>query len=214
MTSPPLASPSRAASQAAPGPHGAGAGAPAGSQSPSPRYRPYTVTHPWGSSPSPAPRASSLCLLSGSPGLPTLASSPQAVPAGSSGPRSSSAGPPLLSASPGAVSRRPASFRSSPRYLCSRRAGCVCALQGKEVNTVWKNCRVTLTSVPCVFCCVSNLVWEACAPSPCSCQALITSGSMSCAFWGGGGCAHSMWKFWARDRTLTPSSDPSKVLNP
>uniref|UniRef100_F1RIG2 Ubiquitin conjugation factor E4 n=1 Tax=Sus scrofa TaxID=9823 RepID=F1RIG2_PIG len=106
MTSPPLASPSRAASQAAPGPHGAGAGAPAGSQSPSPRYRPYTVTHPWGSS--------SLCLLSGSPGLPTLASSPQAVPAGSSGPRSSSAGPPLLSASPGAVSRRPASFRSSP----------------------------------------------------------------------------------------------------
>uniref|UniRef100_A0A8D1YXE6 Ubiquitin conjugation factor E4 n=1 Tax=Sus scrofa TaxID=9823 RepID=A0A8D1YXE6_PIG len=114
MTSPPLASPSRAASQAAPGPHGAGAGAPAGSQSPSPRYRPYTVTHPWGSSPSPAPRASSLCLLSGSPGLPTLASSPQAVPAGSSGPRSSSAGPPLLSASPGAVSRRPASFRSSP----------------------------------------------------------------------------------------------------
>uniref|UniRef100_A0A8D0T5A4 Ubiquitin conjugation factor E4 n=1 Tax=Sus scrofa TaxID=9823 RepID=A0A8D0T5A4_PIG len=114
MTSPPLASPSRAASQAAPGPHGAGAGAPAGSQSPSPRYRPYTVTHPWGSSPSPAPRASRLCLLSGSPGLPTLASSPQAVPAGSSGPRSSSAGPPLLSASPGAVSRRPASFRSSP----------------------------------------------------------------------------------------------------
>ena len=46
MTSPPLASPSRAASQAAPGPHGAGAGAPAGSQSPSPRYRPYTVSHP------------------------------------------------------------------------------------------------------------------------------------------------------------------------
>ncbi|XP_047647664.1 ubiquitin conjugation factor E4 B isoform X2 [Phacochoerus africanus] len=114
MTSPPLASPSRAASQAAPGPHGAGAGAPAGSQPPSPRYRPYTVTHPWGSSPSPAPRASSLCLLSGSPGLPTLASSPQAVPTGSSGPRASSAGPPLLSASPGAVSRRPASLRSSP----------------------------------------------------------------------------------------------------
>uniref|UniRef100_A0A8C3VUI8 Ubiquitin conjugation factor E4 n=1 Tax=Catagonus wagneri TaxID=51154 RepID=A0A8C3VUI8_9CETA len=104
MTSPPLASPSRAASQAAPGPQSAGPGALAGSQPPSPRYRPYTVTHPWGSS-FPGPRPS---------GLPTLASSPQAVPAGSSRQRPSGAGPPLLSASPGAGSRRPSSLRISP----------------------------------------------------------------------------------------------------
>uniref|UniRef100_A0A8C0CN08 Ubiquitin conjugation factor E4 n=1 Tax=Balaenoptera musculus TaxID=9771 RepID=A0A8C0CN08_BALMU len=113
MMSLPLAPPSRAASQAsAPpaslSPHGAAAGTPAGSQPSSPRYRPYTVTHPWGSSGS--------SVLSSSPGLPMPASSPQAVPASSSRQRPTGAGPPLLSSSPGvgAVSRRPSSLRSSP----------------------------------------------------------------------------------------------------
>lgn len=157
MMSLPLAPPSRAASQASTppaslSPHGAAAGTPAGSQPSSPRYRPYTVTHPWGSSSSPAPRSSGSSILSSSPGLPTPASSPQAVPASSSRQRPTGAGPPLLSASPGAgaMSRRPSSLRSSPRYLCSRRVGCVFAVQGEEINTVWKNCRVALTSVTCV----------------------------------------------------------------
>nr|XP_058913834.1 ubiquitin conjugation factor E4 B isoform X2 [Kogia breviceps] len=120
MMSLPLAPPPRAASQAsappAPlSPHGAAAGTPAGSQPSSPRYRPYTVTHPWGSSSS-APRSSGSSVPSSCPGLPTPASSPQAVPASSSRQRPTGAGPPLLSASAGAgaVGRRPSALRSSP----------------------------------------------------------------------------------------------------
>uniref|UniRef100_A0A8C2XTZ9 Ubiquitin conjugation factor E4 n=1 Tax=Capra hircus TaxID=9925 RepID=A0A8C2XTZ9_CAPHI len=113
MMSPPLAAPSRAASQAAappasslcpPGP----AGTPAGSQPSSPRYRPYTVTHPLGSS--------GTSILSSSPGLSAPASSPQAVPTSSSRQRPPGTGPPLLSVSPGgsAPSRRPSFVRNSP----------------------------------------------------------------------------------------------------
>lgn len=149
MMSPPFASPSRAASQVAVpsislSPPTAASGTAAGSQPSSPRYRPYTVTHPGGTAPSPTPRSS--------PSLPALASSPQAVPASSSRQRPTSRGPPSLSASPSALSRRPSSLRISPRYLCSRSVGCVFAVQGKELNTVWKSCCVTLTSVPYVFC--------------------------------------------------------------
>uniref|UniRef100_A0A452SX38 Ubiquitin conjugation factor E4 n=1 Tax=Ursus americanus TaxID=9643 RepID=A0A452SX38_URSAM len=115
-------SPSRAAGPTAVpsislSPHGAASGTAAGSQPSSPRYRPYTVTHPWGSSASPSPRSPSISILSSSPSLPALASSPQAVPASSPRPRPSSLGPPSLAASPSAVSRRPSSLRISPRYL-------------------------------------------------------------------------------------------------
>lgn len=157
MMSPSLASPFRAPSHMAVpamslSPHSAPSGPGAGSQPSSPRYRPYTVTHPGGPAASPAPRSSGIPILSSSPSLPALASSPQAVPAGSSRQRPTSTGPPLPSASPSAVSRRPSSLRISPRYLCSRRVGCVFAVQGEEINTVWKICCVTLTSVTCVFC--------------------------------------------------------------
>ncbi|KAF6345979.1 ubiquitination factor E4B [Rhinolophus ferrumequinum] len=111
VMSPPFASPSRAASQVAVpsislSPPTAASGTVAGSQPSSPRYRPYTVTHPGGTAPSPAPRSS--------PSLPALASSPQAVPASSSRQRPTSRGPPSLSASPSAMSRRPSSLRISP----------------------------------------------------------------------------------------------------
>uniref|UniRef100_A0A8I3RQX3 Ubiquitin conjugation factor E4 n=1 Tax=Canis lupus familiaris TaxID=9615 RepID=A0A8I3RQX3_CANLF len=89
------------------GPHGGMAsGTATGSQPSSPRYRPYTVTHPWGSP--------GISILSSSPSLPALASSPQAVPASSLRQRPSSLGPPSVAASPSAVSRRPSSLRISP----------------------------------------------------------------------------------------------------
>lgn len=157
MMSLPFASPSGAASHmavpsislSAPG---AAPGTAAASQPSSPRYRPYTVTHPGGASAAPAPRPSGISVLSSAPSLPALASSPQAVPASSSRQRATSTGPPLPSASPSAVSRRPSSLRISPRYFCSRRVGCVFAMQGKEINTVSKNCCVALTSVTWVSC--------------------------------------------------------------
>uniref|UniRef100_A0A8C0SSR1 Ubiquitin conjugation factor E4 n=1 Tax=Canis lupus familiaris TaxID=9615 RepID=A0A8C0SSR1_CANLF len=97
------------------GPHGGMAsGTATGSQPSSPRYRPYTVTHPWGSSTSPTPRSPGISILSSSPSLPALASSPQAVPASSLRQRPSSLGPPSVAASPSAVSRRPSSLRISP----------------------------------------------------------------------------------------------------
>lgn len=121
-------------------PHGGMAsGTATGSQPSSPRYRPYTVTHPWGSSTSPTPRSPGISILSSSPSLPALASSPQAVPASSLRQRPSSLGPPSVAASPSAVSRRPSSLRISPRYLFSRRAGCEFAVQGEAINSVWKN---------------------------------------------------------------------------
>ncbi|XP_072831523.1 ubiquitin conjugation factor E4 B isoform X2 [Vicugna pacos] len=119
LMSPSFASPSRAASQAAApsvalSPHGAASRTAAGSQPSSPRYRPYTVTHPWGASSSPSPRSSGSSVLSSTPSLPVPASSPQAVPASSSRHRPTSSGPPFLPASPSAVSRRPSSLRISP----------------------------------------------------------------------------------------------------
>ncbi|XP_022370046.1 ubiquitin conjugation factor E4 B isoform X1 [Enhydra lutris kenyoni] len=112
-------SPARAASlMAGPatslGPHAAAPGSAAGSQPSSPRYRPYTVTHPWGSSTSPIPRSPGISILSSSPSLPALASSLQAVPASSPRQRPSSLGPPSLAASPSAASRRPSALRISP----------------------------------------------------------------------------------------------------
>uniref|UniRef100_A0A8C5USW4 Ubiquitin conjugation factor E4 n=1 Tax=Microcebus murinus TaxID=30608 RepID=A0A8C5USW4_MICMU len=103
MMSPSFASPSRAASQTAVpssflSPQSAASGTAAASQPSSPRYRPYTLTHPWGS-----------------PSLPAPASSPRAVPASSSRQRPTSMGPPFPpTASPSAVSRRPSSLRISP----------------------------------------------------------------------------------------------------
>uniref|UniRef100_A0A2K6FQK0 Ubiquitin conjugation factor E4 n=1 Tax=Propithecus coquereli TaxID=379532 RepID=A0A2K6FQK0_PROCO len=102
MMSPSFASPSRAASQMAVpssflSPQSAASGTAAGSQPSSPRYRPYTLTHPWGS-----------------PSLPAPTSSPQAVPASSSRQRPTNMGPPFPPASPSAVSRRPSSLRISP----------------------------------------------------------------------------------------------------
>ncbi|XP_031235357.1 ubiquitin conjugation factor E4 B isoform X2 [Mastomys coucha] len=82
----------------------------AGSQPSSPRYRPYTVTHPWGSSPCPTPRSS---ILANSPGFPAHTSSPRAVPASSSRQRPRSRVPAFPPASPSAASRRP-SLRISP----------------------------------------------------------------------------------------------------
>lgn len=140
MMSPPLAPSGAASPVAVPSmslsAHGPAPGTAAGSQPSSPRYRPYTVTHPGGAAASPALRSSGISILSSSPSLPALASSPQAVPASSSRQRATSTGPPLLSASPSALSRRPSSLRISPRYLFSRRAGCVFAVQGKVVNMV------------------------------------------------------------------------------
>ncbi|XP_032719249.1 ubiquitin conjugation factor E4 B isoform X2 [Lontra canadensis] len=95
-------------------PHAAAPGSATGSQPSSPRYRPYTVTHPWGSSTSPIPRSPGISILSSSPSLPALASSLQAVPASSPRQRPSSLGPPSLAASPSAASRRPSALRISP----------------------------------------------------------------------------------------------------
>ncbi|XP_035295302.1 ubiquitin conjugation factor E4 B isoform X2 [Cricetulus griseus] len=92
-------------------PHSAASGTAAGSQPSSPRYRPYTVTHPWGSSPCPTPRSS---ILANSPGFPARPSSPRAVPASSSRQRPRSRGPAFPPASPSAASRRPSSLRISP----------------------------------------------------------------------------------------------------
>nr|XP_004657717.1 ubiquitin conjugation factor E4 B isoform X4 [Jaculus jaculus] len=119
VLSPSFASPSHAANQTAVpsaslSPHSTTSGTAAGSQSSSPRYRPYTVTHPWGSSPCPTPRSIGTSVLSSSPGLPAHSSSPQAVPASNSRQRPSSMGPALPTASPSAASRRPSSLRISP----------------------------------------------------------------------------------------------------
>ncbi|XP_042551573.1 ubiquitin conjugation factor E4 B isoform X2 [Dipodomys spectabilis] len=119
VLSPSFASPPRAASHMAVSstslsPHSVASGPAAGSQPSSPRYRPYTVTHPGGSSPCPVPRSSGTSTLSGAPNLPAFASSPQAVPASNSRQRPSSVGPALSPASPRAASRRPSSLRISP----------------------------------------------------------------------------------------------------
>ncbi|XP_076789842.1 ubiquitin conjugation factor E4 B isoform X1 [Arvicanthis niloticus] len=90
-------------------PQSTASGIAAGSQPSSPRYRPYTVTHPWGSSPCPTPRSS---ILANSPGFP--ASSPRAVPASSSRQRPRSRVSAFPPASPSAASRRPTSLRISP----------------------------------------------------------------------------------------------------
>uniref|UniRef100_H0X471 Ubiquitin conjugation factor E4 n=1 Tax=Otolemur garnettii TaxID=30611 RepID=H0X471_OTOGA len=118
LMSPSLASPTRAASQMAVpssslSPQSAASGTAAGSQPSSPRYRPYTLTHPWGSSLSPTPRSPGISILSSSPSLPAPASSPQAVPA-SSRQRPTSMGLPLPPASPSAGSGRPSSLRIAP----------------------------------------------------------------------------------------------------
>ncbi|XP_052034137.1 ubiquitin conjugation factor E4 B isoform X2 [Apodemus sylvaticus] len=103
------AAPQASVPSPSPIPHNTASGIAAGSQPASPRYRPYTVTHPWGSSPGPTPRSS---ILANSPGFPAHASSPRAVPASSSRQRPRSrAFPP---ASPSAASRRPSSLRISP----------------------------------------------------------------------------------------------------
>lgn len=157
MMSPSFASsPSRAAGQMAVpstplSPHGAAPGAAGGSQPASSRYRPYTLTPPWGSSASPTPRSPGISILSSSPSLPALASSPQAVPVSSPRLRPGGLGPPSLATSPSATSRRSSSLRISPRYLFSRKAACVFAVPGEVINSVWKNCCVTLTSVTCAF---------------------------------------------------------------
>ncbi|XP_050009302.1 ubiquitin conjugation factor E4 B isoform X2 [Alexandromys fortis] len=114
--SPSLASPSRAAPQVAVppaslSPHSAASGTVAGSQASSPRYRPYTLMHPWGSSPSPTPRPS---IQANSPGFPARPSSPRAVPVSSSRQRPRSRGPAFPPGSPSAASRRPSSLRTSP----------------------------------------------------------------------------------------------------
>uniref|UniRef100_A0A571BD95 Ubiquitin conjugation factor E4 n=1 Tax=Mus musculus TaxID=10090 RepID=A0A571BD95_MOUSE len=114
--SPSFALPSHPAPQAAVpspplSPHSTASGNAAGSQPSSPRYRPYTVTHPWGSSPCPTPRSS---ILASSPGFPSHASSPRAVPASSSRQRPRSRVPAFPPASPSAASRRPSSLRISP----------------------------------------------------------------------------------------------------
>ncbi|XP_059111381.1 ubiquitin conjugation factor E4 B [Peromyscus eremicus] len=92
-------------------PHSTASGTAAGSQPSSPRYRPYTVTHPWGSSPCPTPRSS---ILANSPGFLARPNSPRAVPASSSRQRPRSRGPAFPPASPSAASRRPSSLRISP----------------------------------------------------------------------------------------------------
>ncbi|XP_028613820.1 ubiquitin conjugation factor E4 B isoform X2 [Grammomys surdaster] len=119
VLSPSFASPSHTAPQRAVpslslSPHSAAptaSGIAAGSQPSSPRYRPYTVTHPWGSSPSPTPRSS---ILANSPGYPAQASSPRAVPASSSRQRPRSRVSAFPPASPSAAGRRPSSLRISP----------------------------------------------------------------------------------------------------
>ncbi|XP_026638040.1 ubiquitin conjugation factor E4 B isoform X1 [Microtus ochrogaster] len=92
-------------------PHSAASGTVAGSQASSPRYRPYTLMHPWGSSPCPTPRPS---IQANSPGFPARPSSPRAVPVSSSRQRPRSRGPAFPPGSPSAASRRPSSLRTSP----------------------------------------------------------------------------------------------------
>ncbi|XP_028016797.2 ubiquitin conjugation factor E4 B isoform X2 [Eptesicus fuscus] len=112
--------------------HGSAPNTAAGSQppSPSPRYRPYTVTHPAGTSLSPTPRSPGISILSSSPSRPALASSPQAVPASSSRQRATGAGPAVLPASPSALSRRPSSLRTSPSMYGSPFSFLFLALSG------------------------------------------------------------------------------------
>ncbi|XP_036033431.1 ubiquitin conjugation factor E4 B isoform X1 [Onychomys torridus] len=109
--SPHSAAPQEAVPSTALSPHSAASGTVAASQPSSPRYRPYTVTHPWGSSPCPTPRSS---ILANSPGFLARPSSPRAVPASSSRQRPRSRGPAFPPASPSAASRRPSSLRISP----------------------------------------------------------------------------------------------------
>nr|XP_048271054.1 ubiquitin conjugation factor E4 B isoform X2 [Myodes glareolus] len=114
--SPSLASPSHAAPQVAVppaslSPHSATSGTVAGSQPSSPRYRPYTLMHPWGSSPCPTPRPS---IQANSSGFPARPSSPRAVPVSSYRQRPRSRGPAFPPGSPSAASRRPSSLRTSP----------------------------------------------------------------------------------------------------
>ncbi|CAO2590057.1 Ubiquitin conjugation factor E4 B [Lemmus lemmus] len=114
--SPSLTSPSHAAPQVAVPPaslslHSAASGTVAGSQPSSPRYRPYTLMHPWGSSPCPTPRSS---IQANSPGFPARPSSPRSVPVSSSRQRPRSRGPAFPPGSPSAASRRPSSLRTSP----------------------------------------------------------------------------------------------------
>lgn len=82
-----------------------------GSQPTSPRYRPYTLSTPWG--PSSAPRSSGVSTLSSSPSVSAPASTPQATPASWSIQRSPDGGPPVLSTSP---SHGTSFQRISPRY--------------------------------------------------------------------------------------------------
>nr|XP_042128406.1 ubiquitin conjugation factor E4 B isoform X1 [Peromyscus maniculatus bairdii] len=108
-------------------PHSAASGTAAGSQPSSPRYRPYTVTHPWGSSPCPTPRSST---LADPPGFLARPSSPRAVPASSSRQRPRSRGPAFPPASPSAASRRPSSLRISPSMYDSPFSFLFLALSG------------------------------------------------------------------------------------
>jgi hypothetical protein len=125
-------------------PHSTASGNAAGSQPSSPRYRPYTVTHPWGSSPCPTPRSS---ILASSPGFPSHASSPRAVPASSSRQRPRSRVPAFPPASPSAASRRPSSLRISPRYLFAGELRVCLQCRERKLTRFGKNCCVTLTSV-------------------------------------------------------------------
>ncbi|KAM7323922.1 hypothetical protein ACRRTK_016227 [Alexandromys fortis] len=108
-------------------PHSAASGTVAGSQASSPRYRPYTLMHPWGSSPSPTPRPS---IQANSPGFPARPSSPRAVPVSSSRQRPRSRGPAFPPGSPSAASRRPSSLRTSPSMYDSPFSFLFLALSG------------------------------------------------------------------------------------
>ncbi|XP_032750365.1 ubiquitin conjugation factor E4 B isoform X2 [Rattus rattus] len=130
--SPSFASPSHTApASAVPSPslssHNTASVIAAGSQPSSPRYRPYTVTHLWGSSPCPTPRSS---ILANSPGFPAHSSSPRAVPASSSRQRPRSRAPAFPPASPSAASRRPSSLRISPSMYGSPFSSLFLALSG------------------------------------------------------------------------------------
>lgn len=142
--SPHSATPQAAVPSLSLSPQSTASGIAAGSQPSSPRYRPYTIMHPWGSSPCPTPRSS---ILANSPGFPAHASSPRAVPASSSRQRPRSRVSAFPPASPSAASRRPSSLRISPRYLFAGELR-VC-LQCRERKLTWfgKNCCVALTSV-------------------------------------------------------------------
>lgn len=125
-------------------PQSTASGIAAGSQPSSPRYRPYTVTHPWGSSPCPTPRSS---ILANSPGFPAHTSRPRAVPASSFRQRPRSRVPAFPPASPSAASRRPSSLRTSPRYLFAGELRVCLQCRERKLTRFGKNCCVTLTSV-------------------------------------------------------------------